>query len=459
MVVEVKSRNLLLHGVTFALILSLYLITLPPHLTWAHWGGDGGDLITASMTWGIPHPHGYPTYVVIGRFFATLIPFGSIAYRFNLFSAVCTTSAILLFTSQLPQKPVVRTLTALTLATTPLIWSQAIIAEVYGLNLLILAALWWSLTRPAHPFWQSFFFGLALTTHLTSWLWFPLLLFSWRDVRPKLLNVGSIGAGLFIGSLPFALLPLFAQGNSPVLWGEATTWRGFWWLVSGEIYRPNTFHLIHLQRLLHLTPTIGQQWAYWGWVLLPLYGLGCSLRESSRRGRSLITLVTALIYAFYALTYDTPDAAVSVLPTFFLLAPFLAQGLEKIGNVGICLPLLSLVLNFSAINQHQATALPLALNRMMEQLPPKALVLTQGDATIFTLWYAQHVEKQRPDLLLVDSNLFAFSWYRLHLGRLYGDLSGLDRDDLAAFRAKNQPYRPICTTTLSQPVTISCYYH
>ena len=57
-------------------------------LTWAFYSGDGGELITAVMTGGIPHPPGYPTYLLLGRL-AALLPVTPIAYRFALLSAFC----------------------------------------------------------------------------------------------------------------------------------------------------------------------------------------------------------------------------------------------------------------------------------------------------------------------------------------------------------------------------------
>ena len=67
-----------------ALVASLYYITLYPSLP----GGDSGELIVASCSLGLPHPPGYPLFAMMGWLF-THIPFGSIAWRVNLFSAVC----------------------------------------------------------------------------------------------------------------------------------------------------------------------------------------------------------------------------------------------------------------------------------------------------------------------------------------------------------------------------------
>jgi hypothetical protein len=85
---------------------------------------------------------------------------------------------------------------------------------------------------------------------------------------------------------------------------------------------------------------------------------------------------------------------------------------------------------------------------MLQVMPPDAILLTPGDPTIFTLWYFQHVEGRRPDLVLVDTNLFAFAWYRQRLQGQYPALDGLERDDLENFRRINQARRPVCLASL-----------
>src|SRR5262245_63419269 len=55
--------------------------------------GDSGELAAAVYVLGIPHPTGYPLYVLLGKLWTLLIPFGSVAYRLSLFSAVCAALA------------------------------------------------------------------------------------------------------------------------------------------------------------------------------------------------------------------------------------------------------------------------------------------------------------------------------------------------------------------------------
>ncbi|MCX7668608.1 MAG: DUF2723 domain-containing protein, partial [Anaerolineae bacterium] len=66
--------------------LVLYLGTAAPDLTWAHDGADGGDLLAAALTHGVPHPTGYPTYQLLLSVAVRLFP-AAPARAGNLFSA------------------------------------------------------------------------------------------------------------------------------------------------------------------------------------------------------------------------------------------------------------------------------------------------------------------------------------------------------------------------------------
>ena len=67
----------------FVIAFGFYLLTLAPTVTLV----DSGELILACHSLGIAHPPGFPLYVLIGHLFAQL-PFGNVAYRLNLMSAL-----------------------------------------------------------------------------------------------------------------------------------------------------------------------------------------------------------------------------------------------------------------------------------------------------------------------------------------------------------------------------------
>jgi hypothetical protein len=84
------------HGAAWVAALAalwVYAVTLSSTVTWRNHGEDSGDLLVASATLGIPHPTGYPLYVVLGRV-ASLVPIGSLAYRINLVSALAGAAGV-----------------------------------------------------------------------------------------------------------------------------------------------------------------------------------------------------------------------------------------------------------------------------------------------------------------------------------------------------------------------------
>ena len=90
-----RTRRILAPAFLVVTLLWVYGSTLAPGLTWMHNGADGGDLITATATGGVPHPTGYPLYLLLAGFFQRL-PIGPLAFRTNLLSALAMTGAALL---------------------------------------------------------------------------------------------------------------------------------------------------------------------------------------------------------------------------------------------------------------------------------------------------------------------------------------------------------------------------
>lgn len=407
----------------------VYVITMPNGITRAHYGADSGELITAAVTLGIPHPPGYPTYVVLGKLFS-LLPIGSVASRFSLFSitAVSLTAALITLINNQPKRWTA-VLPALIFAFIAPVWAQAIIAEVYGLNLLMIALFLWAVHKK-RPFFITLFLGLSITTHLTSLFLLPLALIAtppskWRQ------NIG----GLLTGLSPLLLLPLLAQGNSPIVWGDPTTLRGWIWLISGELYHPNAFG-VALTAVFPRTISWLREGIWQIIAIIPLSLIGVwqrrhTLAHLPTRYSPLATLLTAVVYLLYALTYNTTDAIVLVLPAALLLTTLLPHSKWLLP-----VPIFLLLLNFNALTLHNAQSSP--AKQILEQAPANAILLTEGDMLIFDLWYYQQAEETRPDILLVDADLFAFDWYRARLGWLHPELKALAVDDLAAFQAENE---------------------
>jgi hypothetical protein len=124
------------------LSLSVYLLTLAPTVT----SEDSGELISAAHYFGVPHPPGYPLWTMLCGTFIKIVPFGTIAWRANLFSAVCTSlSTIPLFLAlgTLGTCWPASLCASLVWAFSRTLWSQSVITEVCRSRHFTLAPVFW----------------------------------------------------------------------------------------------------------------------------------------------------------------------------------------------------------------------------------------------------------------------------------------------------------------------------
>ena len=445
----------------FALSFCVYLRTLAPTITWSHEGADGGDLITAACTLGIPHPTGYPTYVLLARLFIAL-PFGDVAYRVNLMSAFFAAGTVaLLYLSALSllnggsegegKAVLAAASAALTFAFSPLFWSQALIAEVYALNAFFAAGLIYLLLKlrgsGGHLWLSSLFafsFGLALGNHLSIILLAAALPFLFRRAWPPLKGVVFPLLAFALGLGVYSYLPLRAREWPPLNWGAPYTGPRLWWLVSGQLYHPHLFALpwSHLPgRLLVWAGLLGKQFAWWG-VPPGLVGLGDLYHRE--RGLFSASLAFFLLISAYAIGYDTSDSYLYLIPAFLTFALWVSRGLHlalevllppsaarllrpgiwKVLPAGLLLlPFLSLALNFSALDLSADRAAREYGLEALEAAAPGAVILAAADAHTFALWYFRYAEGRRADVAVLQAGLLQHDWYVENLRHLHPALA------------------------------------
>src|SRR5262245_7911572 len=207
----------------YALI--LFVVALVPYTLTLYRtvpGGDSGELILAAQTLGVAHPPGYPLFTMLGKLFS-LLPISTIAWRINLFSAVCDAAAaalLLLATARWTGNVWAGVLAGGLFAFSPLIWSNSVGAEVFALNNLFCAGLIWLLIRffqkPDEPTARAtaLWCGLGLSNHhLFALFAIPAAIAVLWNGRKFLLTSRSFAvlAGCFcLGLVPYFYLPLAA---------------------------------------------------------------------------------------------------------------------------------------------------------------------------------------------------------------------------------------------------------
>lgn len=461
--------------------LSLYLATLAPGLTWANNGADGGDLITAAATGGVPHPTGYPLYLFLAQAFQAL-PWGPLAWRTNLLSALAATLTVCLIYGMLvwPAASPVRGnwlagwLAAAAFGISPLFWSQAVITEVYTLQAACLAgALFLALQSPSPGVerWRGLLLGLALGNHLTSLFFIPpvLLAGSWRGGRnfagrSLLRSLAWLG----LGSLIYLSLPLRALSQPPVNWGNPVTLPRFLWLVSGNLYQRNLFDL-DLAGLVARTRAVAglllEQFALPG-LFLALVGLVFYFKPNRFLA---LTLFIALSHTFFAILYTSFDSYVYLIPVFLSVALWIGLALGglfppdsprrtrlAVGLVGLALCLGLVALRWPTVDasrDHRAEAFGAQL---LADLPPGALVLASSDRAIFGLWYFHFALGQRPDLAVLVPAFFRTDWYLETLRARYPTLRWEGQVIQEATLAAANPGRPLCRVAYWETLELVC---
>ena len=153
-------RDLLAAVLTGAAALTGYLCSLAPSVTL----DDAGMLTTAAFQLGGPHAPGYSLWTISAWLWWHLVPFGNIAWRLNLFSALTSAAASGLaallisksgrtmgvragFFQVGPSRAVMEWLVlacacsaGLMLAFSPALWSRAVVTATTGINALMLMA-------------------------------------------------------------------------------------------------------------------------------------------------------------------------------------------------------------------------------------------------------------------------------------------------------------------------------
>ena len=442
---NISSRHWIVAGGLFALTQLFYTLTLFPTVTY----GDNGSLITAAYTLGIPHPPGYPLYTLVANLFSH-IPFGSVAWRINLASAVFGSgTAIFLYLTMvyLTRNLWASVLTVGMYVFSPLIWHHALLAEVFSLNNLFVALLaylsvkYYIFREEKTLFLLAFATGLGLSHQHTLLFWAgPLWLWlTWAD-RKSILNsrvIRTCALLLILGLTPYLYLRVTAIREPRNVWGDLSSWvevfrhiRRFQYgtlsLIpdaaggTTDVFKSLWFYFRHLPSQVLF---VGVPLALWG-----LY------RGISRKVVGGFIGVTAGAFLLYVIVFHTlarfpieeNHPMVThlkkfwVMPNLFVFI-WIGYGFAKILSLGemkrrigyvavIVLVGLQLALHYKTEDRsnhrffHNDAALKL------EHLPPGALLLTSEDTESHSLQYLQECEHIRDDVSAINMDLLTHYW-------------------------------------------------
>jgi hypothetical protein len=417
----------------FAFTVGLYTYTMAPGTLMGL--GDPGDLQAAVATLGVPHPTGYPLFVLLGWLWVHLLPVGTLAYRLNLLVAVFGALAVTLtylLAFRLTGRHLPAVGGALLFGLSYTFWTQTSISEVYTLNAVFVTAVlyllvcWgqsradWredrgpdSLVSNRWLLWAAFVFGLSMAHHRTMILLLPAIavyvalvdrrVYADRRLLTRLVTVALVGPALY----SFTFVRLMSQGYSAadVLWGTVLG-AGFIGSLGQAPEWGNIFYWLPLAQF----GVVGLVAAALGWLSL-------ALRSASRRQAALFAL-GYLGVSLFCLIYRIPEIDPFMIPAFLMLAvgigglafplAHLPRPLRLAGEAAVALLPLVLLANIASIpaywvdetgaaerNARQVLAAPLETNAAIEA------DWNTGSA----LRYLQGAEGLRPDVEVVPVRL------------------------------------------------------
>jgi len=400
---------------------------------------------------GIGHPTGYPAYMMLTHLF-TYLPFGDPAYRVNLASAVYGVVAVLvvyLAGLRLSGRAVAAAAGALAFGLSEAFWSQAVIAEVYTLEALLVALvilflfLWRDSRDGRYLPPCAFLVGISLTHHLTSVLLIPAAVsFVFLTDRRLFSRTGLMlkSLGLFLlGLLPLLYLPVRALMHAPLNEADPSTpWR-FLLLVTGGSFlaessekgrhcSPSSLALADASTKLGLfgDHLLGQ----FPLVLMLVGVLAAVYLLFTDRATAVLLgtlLFGCLVQAAVYLQLGIEDFYVFLIPAFLAFGLCISAGLGALLRLGeglaidstarsILLVALSALMLFVPLSGVRDTYS--AHDRSADYGGRRTIEAVAGNvdkgATVLhhrsPLWYMVLVEGRRRDLTLMDP--FCTSWDR-----------------------------------------------
>ncbi len=417
----------------FFITLLVYMLTLAPTVYFGH----SGELTAAAYNLGIAHPPGYPLYLLLGKLFMLLVPFGNMAMRMNLLSAFfasLTAVMIYLIGRALNHDHLIATLTSLIAAFSFTFWSQAVVAEVYTLAALFFCALifftllWLKDRQERWVLLLALTAGFAMTHHVIIAVFFPIFLIFILLNKPGLLKdwklIARVISLFLLPLLLYLYLPIRSAANPLNDWGNPETFSRMIDHVTA-----NQFSGLFLKQgsagfMFQWNVFIDALWKQFPSFLLILIVI--ALIAGLKREKKILFFFLALLAVgiCYSLAYFVTDIEPQFIYTFICLALFMGMGLNglqqwlqkgkkaRIPWVGAgilaIIALLPLAVNWTKCDQSGNYLARNYGRNMIATLEKDSALIIDGENELFIAAYLKIVEGLRPDVNVYDAmqNIF-----------------------------------------------------
>lgn len=431
-------------------VLVLYLATAAPNPYW----GDGMELASAATVLGIGHPTGYPLYMVVAHAAIRLMGWMEPGRATTVLDAILLAAACGMTTLLLRRVLAAKSYSgfliaagiAALIAVARTVWEHATITEVYPLTyFMCVAVLGVAWTKAgAQPTLRraaglGALVGFASLNHYSILAYYPLaglVVIEWtwkKSVREKIGYIGT-GIGCWLAMLSgYLYLPLRARANPAINWGDPRTpGRMLYMLTGGEFSKLNfsEWSLPPREGVVRWLAWWAKEWipncptalaAAVGTVMVALALTGLAALAKRRPALGIGLALAILATALFSVYYHILDIDAYFMPAL----PCAAIGWIEAGRMiagrgrlpawpALALPaaaLLVVIGRFPEMDKSWDRRPTIYGEEVLNALPPNAIVLAEGDNSIFPLWYQQLALGRRPDVTVVAPELLLHDWY------------------------------------------------
>lgn len=409
-------------GGIFAGLFAIYALGASPTI----YVGDSGELVTAVHLLGIPHPSGYPLYVLLGKLWTLLVPAGSIAFRMSLFSSACASAAcalLFLVARRMKAGRPAALFGALILAFAPSFWSQANIQRVYALNALFvilatgLAWLWHETGRDRWLITAFLACGVGATNHLFMGVLGVCLGLFVLVTRPSLLRRPRVallsGLAFLAGLVPYLYLPIRSRMNPRLDWGNPETLEGFLDVVFRQDFWNRAWYEGPADLLvagLDYLASFGPELAWLG------AAAALAALVAGWKGRGLFLALPLMIMGANAASMALHGSRVDLffwhryyIPSYVMAALLAGLGADRVARMLprraapalLLIPLAALLVGWRDHDRSRYAVSESFSRTVLSSLPPGAHLIATDDNILFTSMYLHLVEGVRPDVNLI----------------------------------------------------------
>ena len=440
--------------------LILYVWIAPHHIV----DGDNAEMVTTGTLGGVPHPSGYPLFMLWLRATAWL-PGTSPAHTAAIATVLLGVATVLVLHAAARAwgaRPLAATFAVAMFAAAPVVLRVSTEAEVFALNDLAVAVVLWLAARhgPVRGVWRvallGLVAGLGLSDHVTCVLVAPVgILGVVRGVReatlPRMATISIAVAGLVLGLVPY--LYLCITGDTPISWrridGLGDLVHHFLRLDYGGFgqFAPGRDPVPAIDSLGALAAMLGRTWL-WAPLLGGLAMLGVRAvkpapesAESAespepRPGWMLLAASFLLAGPLLVARFNVPPAGIGLVicHRFHLMAALLltipvAAALDALGGwiaasvpprlaapwIGGSLAVLAFAALASRGLPLHSPAVERGAENLLQSLPPDAVVLVTDDDLVYGTAYRQLLMHQRPDVTVIAFGQLLNADYRARL--------------------------------------------